>query len=309
MELYTTNEESGITLPIYISSIDIFSEKKYYMFRIIFVKSGTGILNINNKAIVFMAPVLFCINELDSIKLEKGCEIEGQVIYFSPYIINSKLTIDRIRGNTDEIFTNNISIYRDFFYLDPFIVRNEKLIGLFDIDQATYLRMLQLFKLLVEEITTFKNYYWPCRSRSFLLEILFLIQYIYTDYKTEFNLELINPATELNDIILYLHTNYAKKISINDLEKAFHINRTSLCKKFNEITGLSIINYLIKLRVKVATMLLRDTYLPISEITYRVGFNHKTYFTRTFKKVIGYSPSEYRKTMCQTIKSLPTVLH
>jgi len=58
---------------------------------------------------------------------------------------------------------------------------------------------------------------------------------------------------------------------------------------------MSTMEYLIRLRVKMAAIILRDTDLPISEIAYRVGFNDITHFGRMFRKRVGYSPSEYRK--------------
>jgi len=82
---------------------------------------------------------------------------------------------------------------------------------------------------------------------------------------------------------------------ITQLTDTFHINRTTLSNKFIDATGMSIIDYLVKLRIKVASMLLRDTHLSIAEVAYRVGFNNSTYFLRTFKKYVDCTPSEYRK--------------
>jgi AraC-like DNA-binding protein len=79
------------------------------------------------------------------------------------------------------------------------------------------------------------------------------------------------------------------------MKEKFHINRTTLADKFTKSTGMSVMDYLIRLRVKMAAIMLRDTMLSVSEISYRVGFNDITHFGRTFRKHMGYSPSEYRK--------------
>lgn len=50
-----------------------------------------------------------------------------------------------------------------------------------------------------------------------------------------------------------------------------------------------------RLRMRIATTLLRDTELPILEICERTGFNDISYFSKAFKKEINYTPSEYRK--------------
>ena len=65
--------------------------------------------------------------------------------------------------------------------------------------------------------------------------------------------------------------------------------------KFQKATGMTIISYLTKLRINVAALLLKDTFLPVSEVIDRVGFNDITHFGRMFKKYIGTSPTEYRQ--------------
>lgn len=292
MEQYTINKETNVALPIVITSDEAFLPHHYSMFRIIFIEEGTGIININGKPTVFMAPSIFCLNENEIVRLEKGCNLKVQAIFFKPQIINSILTIDNIKDSLKNLTMSEI---QDYFYIEPFIYRANNFMGNFEIGAVMAKRISHLFELLKAEIIRFNNLYWACRIRSFFLEILFLIQYAYTDSKVESNMQLSYKSSDLNDIILYLHTNYDKKITIKQLTDIFHINRTTLSNKFSDATGMSIIDYLVKLRIKVASMLLRDTHLSISEVAYRVGFNNNTYFLRTYRKCVGCTPSEYRK--------------
>ncbi|MEM7182103.1 MAG: AraC family transcriptional regulator [Spirochaetota bacterium] len=71
--------------------------------------------------------------------------------------------------------------------------------------------------------------------------------------------------------------------------------RTTLSKKFRESTGYSIISYLGKLRIKIASIMIRETTLPIVEILHRVGFEDSAHFGRAFKKEMGLSPGTFRK--------------
>jgi transcriptional regulator GlxA family with amidase domain len=50
-----------------------------------------------------------------------------------------------------------------------------------------------------------------------------------------------------------------------------------------------------RLRLRMASVLLGETTLPVSEIMRRVGFGDATHFGRTFRKYTGYPPSEYRQ--------------
>lgn len=292
MELYTINNILDISMPISIRSEDIFSSNNRSMFRLIFVETGAGLLNINNTVAMFIAPCIFCLNEDDVIRLEKGYDIKAQVIYFSPCIINNILTLEKIRNKAEELVGTE---YTDYFYLIPFIERSQDFCGMFEMGPTIGQKMTQLFRSFNNEINTFENRFWRCRTRSFFLEILFLIQYIFTGSKTEEEIKISSASSELNDVILYLHINYQKKITIEDLTNIFHINRTTLSKKFRNSTGMSIIDYLTKLRIKIACMLLKETELPITEILFRIGYTESNHFGRMFKKHIGCSPSEYRK--------------
>ena len=55
-------------------------------------------------------------------------------------------------------------------------------------------------------------------------------------------------------------------------------------------------NYLTRYRMHKAMELLRDCRLKVYEIAERVGYRDITYFSSTFKKVVGMSPSEFQDT-------------
>lgn len=292
--LYCTNKNNNESLPIYIDKENILSSDNYSMFRIVVIESGSGILDINNHSIIITSPSLLCLSEKDTIELVNECNIEGHVVYFDPSIINSSFALDNIYDMND---FDSITSSQDYFYLAPFITRSENFYGYFEIGLAVLKKILELFKSLYNEITLYENKFWACRSRSFFLEILFLIQYMATDYDETNTIELPNTSADLNEIILYLHTNYQTKITIDMLTKKFLINRTTLSQKFHDSMGMSIKDYLIKLRIKVSAIMLRDTFLPITEIIYRVGFSEANHFGRMFKKYMGCTPSQYRKNL------------
>lgn len=292
MTLYSKHNLSNIAIPLYINLEDTFSEENNSMFRIILVESGRGILKINEQSFVFTSPSVFCLNERDIIVLEKEYDIKAQVIYFDPTIINSSFTLEKVYDiNNFDKFTN----IQDYFYLEPFINQPKTTSSYFEIGLTMFKRISDLYKMLYKETHPCEGTYWVCRSRSFFLEILCLLQYIYTNFETEDRIQLPNAANDLNEIILYIHTNYQNKITIESLTKTFHINRTTLSEKFRASTGMSIKDYLIKLRIRLSSVMLRDTMLPVSEIMYRTGFNEANHFSRIFKKYMDCSPSDYRK--------------
>ena len=62
----------------------------------------------------------------------------------------------------------------------------------------------------------------------------------------------------------------------------------------SEATGSSFVAYLNRVRVEQAGYLLKETRIPIGDVGFRCGFNTVQNFNRTFKKLMGMPPSQYR---------------
>lgn len=100
---------------------------------------------------------------------------------------------------------------------------------------------------------------------------------------------------ELAAVKAYMDEHYIERITLDDLEARFFINKYYLLKIFKEMYGTTISSYLISRRITRAKQLLRFTQMTIEEIGCAVGMDGAGYFSRTFKKAEGISPKEYRK--------------
>jgi AraC-like DNA-binding protein len=69
----------------------------------------------------------------------------------------------------------------------------------------------------------------------------------------------------------------------------------SFSRWFRQTSGLTFIDYLMQLRTTVASHLLINTNKPMSEVAEESGFNSSSSFNRSFLKVKGCSPREFRK--------------
>lgn len=264
-------------------------------FCFILIEKGCGILNINNINVPFIAPTVFCINEKENIIIDKSLNINIKVMYFHPSIINSMLNFENIRSIPMDFPQ---TVIQDCYLLKHFIYRDKSYYGKINISQLTYKRFELLLGLFNKETSMQNRDNWPCRSRSYVMEILFLIDSVYLE-NNNFNDSLNKDIEEeLYSIILYLYNNYNRKITINELTNKFNINRTTLSEKFTNYVGETVITYLNKLRINMASTMLRDTKIPIYEVMERVGFSDYVHFSRTFKKYKGMSPKEYRKNYC-----------
>lgn len=103
-------------------------------------------------------------------------------------------------------------------------------------------------------------------------------------------------SPEVLKIIYYVNKHYDKPITLKTLCDQFFISKVSLCKKFKDVMHCSIMEYVLNLRLNNAKVLLRETEKSIEEISNLCGFSSANYFGLVFKKAIGLSPLNYKKT-------------
>jgi len=133
--------------------------------------------------------------------------------------------------------------------------------------------------------------------------------YLLKPWKEERLCELINTAIEnvrsmqktdsivhsQKDIIKdYIDRNYKKDISAKDVAGILGYSDVYFSKVFKQLFNDNFINYLTKIRIDRAKVLLKDVSFNIKEVGKSVGYADSNYFTKVFKRSIGISPSEYR---------------
>ena len=102
--------------------------------------------------------------------------------------------------------------------------------------------------------------------------------------------------------ISYIHENYHKKITIDELAKISHLSRSSFVHKFKEICKMTPLEYITKRRIESAEYMLLNTKFSLLDIAFKCGFYDAAHFFRTFSAYKGISPSAYRKNDAQRIE-------
>jgi transcriptional regulator GlxA family with amidase domain len=95
--------------------------------------------------------------------------------------------------------------------------------------------------------------------------------------------------------ILYFDQHVQSHISRLKLAEAVNVNEDYLSRIFHREMGLSLWDYLNRLRVYMAAEKLIQTDETIQEIAFRAGFQDHAYFNRVFRKIYGIPPGELRK--------------
>lgn len=100
----------------------------------------------------------------------------------------------------------------------------------------------------------------------------------------------------ITEIIEYIGRHYQEDFSINDLCAKFFVSKNTLCSQFRDLMHCSIMQYRQFIRISKAKELLSLGRKNLSEIAEECGFSSANYFSLIFKKEVGISPNNYRKT-------------
>ena len=99
----------------------------------------------------------------------------------------------------------------------------------------------------------------------------------------------------IGEAISDLEINYREDIDLDRLARIAHMSKRNFIRSFQSAMGTSPIAHLVQLRVNRGASLLRRTDQSVTEIAFQVGFTDSNYFTRQFNKLIGFTPSQYRR--------------
>ncbi|MDO5425415.1 MAG: helix-turn-helix domain-containing protein [Eubacteriales bacterium] len=97
-------------------------------------------------------------------------------------------------------------------------------------------------------------------------------------------------------ILEYIDANLQDpNLSLNEISRKYYVSVTYLCMHFKEETGTTLKAYVIERRMKRAAELLKHTDMKVAEVACAVGFADQGYFTKSFGKYFGISPSRYKE--------------
>lgn len=112
----------------------------------------------------------------------------------------------------------------------------------------------------------------------------------------EVNAEFDSPMHEkISKIATYLNQHYQEELTLEKIAAQFYISPSYLSRIFKKITGFHFSEYVQAVRMREARRLLIESELKILHIAENVGFHSIAHFNKTFKKMTGISPTQFRK--------------
>ena len=131
---------------------------------------------------------------------------------------------------------------------------------------------------------------------SIISNIFEVFSYIYSNYNELKPIESNNKNNDrIKQALSFIKSNYNNQITLSDISKECYLSEGETIRLFNKYIGDSPINYLIKYRINVATTMLLNEDMSITDIATSTGFSSSNYFTIAFKKITGMTPKEYKK--------------
>ena len=275
-------DKKNIILSLYheeVSKIDKEPEKHQHM-EVFFVVEGSGKLEINGRIVYVSDGDILAI---DSMMPHRICGIDSS----APFVVMA-LMFDITAFIRDEYMVfHKDQLLRLFTKLSTsdFKISGENKISskiqnvLFDIED--------------EFLDTEDNNV----IRSFLILLLsYLVQYNNNQDNSEKLLAKTPHSAEIEKTMIYINKNINQNLTLDRLARIANMNKTYYSTIFKKVTGMTVWEYILNARIELAISYLvkNNDEFNITEILSMCGFNNATSFNKTFKKITGKTPTEYK---------------
>ena len=157
-------------------------------------------------------------------------------------------------------------------------------------DQLQYCEQL-ISRLITELSYTHLGNGSRALALAYFIELIVYLSRIYTQENLDGSTEIIRMA----ELFAFLQTHLDRSISIEELATRSNMSPSTLHRAFHRTGHCSPIEYHLQLRIDNAVHLLQHSRMSVSQISEASGFSDSNYFSRQFRKRIGMSPREYKK--------------
>ena len=114
-------------------------------------------------------------------------------------------------------------------------------------------------------------------------------------HKREFTPRVSESDRIVHDVSEYVSSHYGEDISLSSLSRKFSVSESHLSRKFKDVSGMGLNEYVTLVRVMNAERLLREGGATITSVAEQCGFNDSNYFSTVFKRIKGITPLKYAK--------------
>ena len=122
----------------------------------------------------------------------------------------------------------------------------------------------------------------------------------WNDYRLLSTVQMNNTASEsqqqrINQVVEYINQHCDRPISLLEVAELVGMSESNFSRFFRKATGNRFIEFLNRVRISRACIMLSETNEQITQICYQAGFNNIANFNRRFQELKGVTPREYRQ--------------
>lgn len=124
-----------------------------------------------------------------------------------------------------------------------------------------------------------------------------LCLYIKKEVKTRERIQPADRCSAVEKVMIYVDENYEHDCALRSVAKELKYDYTYLSKLFKATTGCTFNEHVNRIRIDRVCYMLNESDIDITSVAIAVGYTSLRTFNREFKKIIGITPTQYRKNM------------
>lgn len=214
-----------------------------------------------------------------------GFEVSENVSYYWLHFYNNTLQ-------------NGINAFQNLVYPVLGNTGDEKNSKLF---LPAFFSMLQPDKLSIlthQLLHVFESQYHNSKAADYLMTSV-LIE-LAEQYGQHISMSIIKDLRSFYSICEWIRINCHTKLSLNDVAERFSYNKNYLCRMFKQNAGITVNEYINRIKITKVKQYLYSGGKSVQEIAYLVGFNDEKYMMRLFKSMEGITPTQFRNAYNRT---------
>lgn len=285
MHCFSLKEYQTASLPLAVWEMRSFSkdqeEHSHDCFEIMFITSGCGCCVINGRGYPMIRGDFYIMQPEDF----HAFTIEGDFCYYN------------IMFSADLFSETELQLLRQFRHFSHWLERGNDEPRKYNFAPFDCEKLVRLLARVSSELEL-REIGFELNAKAFFIE--FLIHSLR-------NLEQVLPPRNLREksavarVIDRINHHCTEKLTTAQLAAGVCVSASYLGELFRKETGMSLFDYIGRVRVDKARLELENSDDPISEIALRLGYYDSSYFSRSFRTYTGMTPREYRKLLDQRI--------
>lgn len=188
----------------------------------------------------------------------------------------------------------NIKSIFDLLIVEPFYRLETGHQEILHLEPAEAASLETLLKRMLEEQGK-KHSDFEVLQKSNLIILLCLLGRVWEKQFSESKILYGGKRGLLAEALQFIENNTNSEMKVEDIAARAYLSPNYFRKVFKEVTGLTPIEYINRIRISRACKFLNEGSMTISQVAEVVGINDLSYFSRLFKSLVGCTPSEFKK--------------